>query len=122
MSHEVKRPVRVGERMRDELALLLSRVVKDPRVGGVIVTGVELTSDLRLAKVAFRLLEGGDEARIREAEVGLKSAHAVLRRELTQRMGLRFAPELRFRYDEGQDARTRIEELLEEIRRDGSDS
>jgi ribosome-binding factor A len=107
---------RVGEALREELATLLSAEVKDPRAAGAIVTRVEMSSDLRNAKVHVRLLEGGDDPARRDAFVGaLGGASGMLRREVTRRLGLRYAPELRFLYDEGQDDTMRIEELLAEI-------
>ncbi len=114
---DVKRSVRVAERVRAELAHILSRKVKDPRVLGVIVSRVEMTDDLGLAKIYFRLLSG-DEAAAKNAEVGLGRASPVMRSELTKALALRTAPELRFFYDTGLDHRSRVEELLIEIERD----
>jgi ribosome-binding factor A len=112
---EVKRASRVAARVREELAVLVSREVRDPRAAGAIVTRVEMTDDLRQARVYVRTLDGqGAEAAIE----GLSRASAMLRREVTNRVKLRFAPELRFFYDDQQDAVTRIEELLEEVRKD----
>jgi ribosome-binding factor A len=116
---EVKRAARVAERLREELAGLVSHELGDPRVQGVIVSRVKLSDDLRHARVLFRLLEGGDDAeRRKSAQAGLERAAGVLRREVTARAGLRFAPELKFHYDEGQEAGDRIEQLLDEVRRD----
>jgi ribosome-binding factor A len=112
---EVKRATRVSERVREELAWLLTREVRDPRVTGVIVSRVEMTDDLRLARVYVRMLEGGDAA---VALKGLERTAVMLRREVTKKVGLRYAPELRFFYDDGLDKTTRIEELLEEVKRD----
>jgi ribosome-binding factor A len=107
---------RVGEGLRQELAALLAGQVKDPRAAGAVITRVEVTSDLRSARVGVRLLEHGDDEASRRALLGaLRRASGMLRREATQRLALRYAPELRFEYDEGLDATTRIEELLDEI-------
>src|SRR5262245_28887495 len=112
MPTEVKRAVRVAGRVREELATMLTRDVRDPRLAGVTVSRVEMTDDLRHARVFVRLLEGGEKKD--EALEGLARAAGMLRREVTKRVGLRYAPELAFRYDEGQDKVTRIEELLAE--------
>ena len=113
----VKRSVRVAGRIRDELASLLARTVRDPRVVGVMLTRVEMPDDLRNARVFVRLLEGGDdEAKRAEAIKGLTRAAGMLRTEVTKRVGLRYAPALVFQYDSGLDSTTRIEELFEEIR------
>ena len=107
---------RVSKGMREELAALLGGEVKDPGAAGAIVTRVELTNDLRSARIFVRLLEGGDDPeRRKKVLAALGRASGMLRREVTQRLALRAAPELRFAYDEGQDHTTRVEELLEEI-------
>jgi ribosome-binding factor A len=113
---DVKRATRVAERIREELAFALAEVVKDPGARGVIVAGVRVSDDLRHANVYVRLVSGGDdETERKRALAGLTRASGVLRREVTERAGLRFAPELRFHYDEGQDARDRIDQLLREV-------
>jgi ribosome-binding factor A len=110
------RPRKVAEAVRKEIASLLSGEVKDPGAAGTVVTGVEMTPDLRSARVRVKLLEGGEnEARRREALTALGRASGMLRREITQRLGLRFAPELRFIYEEGPDGVARVEEILAEI-------
>ena len=117
MPEDVKRSQRVAGRLREELAWMIERDVRDPRVRGVIVSRVEMPDDLRLARVFVRFLEGGgDEERRKEALTGLARAAGMLRRTAASRMGLRYAPELKFAYDEAQDDRDRIEELLHEVK------
>jgi ribosome-binding factor A len=107
---------RVEKGLREELASLLAHEVKDPGAAGTVVTRVEITNDLRSAKVHVRLLEGGDDlARRGSLVAALGRATGMLRREVTQRLRLRSAPELRFVYDEGLDNTTRVEQLLAEI-------
>jgi ribosome-binding factor A len=107
---------RVEQGVREELASLLADEVKDPGASGAIVSRVEMAKDLKSARVHVRLLEGGDDVERRKAVVeALGRASGMLRREVTQRLGLRYAPQLRFFYDEGQDNTTRIEQLLAEI-------
>ncbi|HEY4013533.1 MAG TPA: 30S ribosome-binding factor RbfA [Polyangiaceae bacterium] len=113
------RPLRVAEAVRKELASLLSGDVKDPGAQGTVVTAVEMSPDLRSARVRVKLLEGGgEEARRSAALAALGRASGMLRREVTQRLGLRFAPELRFVYEDGKDGATRVEEILAEIEAD----
>ena len=112
---EVKRATRVAERVREELAGLVSRDVRDPRVRGAIVSRVVMTDDLKLCRIYVRMLEGGSAD---EAIVGLTRAASMLRREVTKKVGLRYAPEMRFFYDDGMDKVSRIEELLDEVKRD----
>src|ERR1700722_19099932 len=101
---EVKRSSRVAERIREELAWMLTREVRDPGAAGTIVSRVEMTDDLKTARVYVRTLEGKGTA---ETLAALKRANPMLRRQVTTRVGLRFAPELRFFYDERLDAVTR---------------
>jgi len=116
--HET-RVLRMGEGVREELAALLAGDVKDPGAAGAIVTRVEMTNDLRNAKVFVRLLEGGDKEDHRKRLLdALGRARGMLRREVTQRLSLRHAPELSFRYDEGLDHTVRVEQILAEIEAD----
>ena len=113
------RVLRIAQGVREELASLLVDEVRDPGAEGVIVTRVEMAGDLRSARVHLRLLEGGDDpARRKRLLASLARAAGMLRREVGQRLGLRFAPELRFFYDEGGDNASRVEELLAEIEAD----
>jgi ribosome-binding factor A len=119
---EVKRATRVAVRVREELASILSRDARDPRIAGVVVARVEMSDDLRSARVYVRMLEGGeDETRRKDALAGLARASGMLRREIAQRMKLRVAPEIRFYYDAAQEKIDRIESLLEEVRREQRD-
>jgi ribosome-binding factor A len=113
------RPLRVAEGVRQELASLIAEDVRDPGVSGAVVTRVEMSSDLKGGRVHVRLLEGGDDGARRTAVVeALQRASGMLRREVTRRLGLRYAPELRFLYDEGHDRTARVEEILAEIEAD----
>jgi ribosome-binding factor A len=112
---EVKRSSRVAERIREELAWLLTREVRDPGASGAIVSRVEMTDDLKTVRVYVRTLEGKG---VDDVLAALKRAQSMLRRQVTTRVGLRFAPEFRFFYDDRLDAVTRIEELLEEVKRE----
>jgi ribosome-binding factor A len=113
----VKRATRVAGRIQEELAAAV-RGLNDPRVVGVIVARAEVTDDLQLAKVYVRHELGagadGQKAMLR----GLEAASGRLRRDVAQALKLRYAPTLRFYYDEGQDAMQRIEELLREVKRE----
>jgi ribosome-binding factor A len=112
-----RRPARVASDIRHALARMLARDVADPRVEGVIVSRVSLSNDLRVATIGWRLLAPGAQTRA-AAQKGLERVAQRLRRAVGRELGLRHAPELRFAYDEGQDARDRIDELLEEVKRE----
>lgn len=113
---------RVAEAVREELAsLLVAGDVKDPGAAGAIVTRVDMSADLRSARVQVRLLDGGDDAERRRTVVeALGRASGMLRSELGHRLRLRHAPELRFFFDDGLDGTMRVEELLAEIEADRS--
>ena len=115
---EVKRSVRIGERVREVLSGLLLREVRDPRVNTLIISEVEMTSDLQLAKVRFRLPTGDEPATRKAALAGLESASGMLRREVGKRLALRYAPRFAFFYDENPERRDRIDEILNEIARE----
>lgn len=108
-----KRSVRVGDQMKQEIADILMRKLKDPRVGFVTVTDVELSDDLRNAKV-FVSIYGGDKEK-EETFKGLKSASAFIRSELGKRMSMRCVPEILFRFDRTIEQGAHIMELLREI-------
>lgn len=124
MPSEAKtRPARIAAQLRQELARLVARDLGDPRLEGLVIANVTMTGDLRLAKIYWRLamLEapGVDlEARRKDAQIALERASGRLKRAATAQLGLRFAPELRFQYDSGQEARDRIDQLLEEVKRE----
>lgn len=112
------RAERLAEEIREETARILASEVKDPRVGFVTVTRVELAADYRHARVFVGLRPGDDRKRTMGA---LLRATGFVRRLLGQRLRLRFTPELVFAYDSGLDHADRVAQLLADVRReDGS--
>lgn len=111
MPKDSSRPRRVAEQIQRELAELLRLEVKDPRVGMITLTDVEVTNDYAHAKVFFTLL--GDEARIKEALKGLQSAAGFLRSEVAHRMKLRVMPQLHFIHDTSIENGMRLDQLIE---------
>jgi len=104
-----KRPEQVGDQVRAELAALIQREVRDPKVGFVTVTGVKLSPDLRYGKVYISVLEEEREAETIEA---LQRAAGFLKRELGVRLRLKNVPALVFHADPSLRHGARIEELL----------
>lgn len=92
-----RRVKRVGETLREALAELILREVKDPRVRSVTITAVKVTNDLATARARFRCL--GDDAAQRQCLAGLRSAGGFLREQLQRRLQLRRAPNLVFEID-----------------------
>ena len=117
MSPDHRRADRVAEGIREVVARFLTDGVKDPRVVGLVtVTGVEVTRDLRHARVYVTVL--GDEAAHRSTLEGLASLAAHLRPPVARSLRLRLAPEIEFRRDETAEHATRIESLLARLRDD----
>jgi ribosome-binding factor A len=106
-----KRAERVSDQMKQEIADILMRKIKDPRIGFVTVTDVEVADDLRNAKV-FVSVYGSEKAATLK---GLESASPYIRSELGRRMRMKFIPELLFRYDDSVERGAHINELLHEI-------
>lgn len=108
---------RVADYIQEQLAELFLREARDPRLGQLTITGVDVSPDLRQAKIFFSVL--GDEALVREVQQALDHAAGYLRRELASRLQLRFAPSLTFRHDSSLVTGSRIEELLNQIELEG---
>lgn len=115
MSGEVKRAVRVAGRVHEALAGLL-RGMRDARLQAVVVTRVEMTDDLGLARVYVRHeLGADDEASRRSLLKSLSNAGGRLRQGVVKAVALRYAPTLKFFYDDAPEKVNRVEELLREI-------
>ncbi|GAA4701106.1 30S ribosome-binding factor RbfA [Brevibacillus fulvus] len=117
MSMNKTRMSRVGEEIKKELSILLQREMKDPRIGFVTVTSVDVTSDLQLAKVYVSIF--GSEEQREASLAGLHKAKGFLRTELGRRIKLRHVPDLVFKLDESIDYGNKIESILREISTEG---
>ncbi|MTW84939.1 30S ribosome-binding factor RbfA [Virgibacillus dakarensis] len=104
---------RVAEQMKKEFGDILGRKIKDPRVGFVTVTDVEVTGDLQQAKIFISVL--GDDQQKHDTLVGLAKAKGFIRSELGQRIRLRKTPELSFEFDEALEQGNRIETILRDL-------
>jgi ribosome-binding factor A len=111
------RPERLAALVQETLAAALTTTLKDPRIGFVTITGVQVTADCQHATVRVSVL-GTDEEKGRALE-GLEHARGFLRTYLAERLELRVIPELRFELDRGLEHARRIETLLEQLRGDG---
>lgn len=108
-----RRKERVGEAMREVIAELIAREIKDPRVGMVTLTVVDVSPDLRHARVYFSCV--GDDAERRRCLAGLQSAAGFVKGQLARRLRLRYAPELTFLLDPSLEAADRMATLLKEV-------
>ncbi|MFD1888337.1 30S ribosome-binding factor RbfA [Paenibacillus wenxiniae] len=110
---------RVGEQIKKELSLLIQNELKDPRIGFVTVTGVDVTNDLSQAEVYLSVL--GDEEQKTGSLKGIEKASGFLRSEIGKRIRLRHTPELLFKIDESIAYGNRIDQLINQIHREDSD-
>lgn len=107
------RAERLAGQIRAVMAELISEELRDPRIGFATVTRVELSADFQHARVGVSVL--GDAAAQSAALEGLASASGYLRREMSQRLRLRRAPEIVFLLDHGPEESLHIERLLQEL-------
>lgn len=111
MAKEFSRSRRVGEQIQREMAELVQRELKDPRLGMITISAVELSRDLTVAKIFFTVLNPGHD--VSTTLKGLVSASGFLRRELGRRMQLRVVPELRFQYDSSVEQGAHLSALID---------
>ena len=126
MARDYARTDRVGQQIQKEIAMIIQREVKDPRLGMVTVNEVEITRDLAYAKifVTFFTLEGQCE---KESEAILNDAAGYIRTLLAKRIKARIMPELRFVFDRSMSEGVRMttlvnEAVAEDERRSGTDN
>jgi ribosome-binding factor A len=108
-----KRTVQVGGLIQQEVSDLLTRKLKDPRLEMVVITGVDVSPDLKLARVYFSRYGRPEE--VRQAAEGLQKAAGYIKRELGARLQLRYVPDLQFLHDSSYEYGDRIEALLKAL-------
>lgn len=111
MAKEFSRSQRIAEQIQRELAELIRLEVKDPRVGFITLTGVEVSPDYAHAKVFFSTL---DAEHLSGTQAGLRQAAGFLRHELGRRIRLHNIPELHFEYDASIEQGVRLSKLIDE--------
>lgn len=109
-----QRTERVQEALRQEISRIVHRELKDPRLGFITITALELTRDLRYAKIYFSVL--GDSKKKRLALKGLNSAKGYIKNLIADRIKLRLMPELDFRIDESFEKIKKIHEILDKLK------
>ena len=116
MPKDFSRKQRIVEQIRRELAELIRLEVKDPRVGFITLTDVEMTPDYAHAKVFFTSMQGQEG--LDEILVGLRRASGFLRRELGKRVRIHTTPQLHFVYDSSVEEGNRMSQLIDEVVRE----
>ncbi|MCD6352584.1 MAG: 30S ribosome-binding factor RbfA [Proteobacteria bacterium] len=110
---EGNRAGRVSHLIRKEVADMLTRDVKDPRIGMVSITDVEVSRDLRHAYIYYSRL--GTKKEIKDSTIGLKRATKFIQGQLGRRINLRYTPIIEFRFDDSLEYGSRIDKLLSTI-------
>jgi ribosome-binding factor A len=111
--HPYKRSERLGELILAEISALIARDIKDPRIGFVTFTRVEMSDDLRYAKV-FASILGTEQEKVRTLQ-GLSSATGYIRRHLGRTLHLRYTPEITFLIDASLEHGAKIAQLLRQL-------
>jgi len=104
---------RVGDQILREISDLLLRKVRDPRLKGVTLTDVRMSRDLRHAYVYYSLFDQDEKKK--QAQAGFESAKGFIRKEIGERLQLRYIPDIRFEYDTSLEYGQKMERLLEKI-------
>lgn len=102
--------------MRQEISKIVQNEMKDPRLGFITITGVEITRDLRHAKVFFSTL--GEMKDKRLALKALVSARGFIKALVSEKVKLRYMPQIEFKIDEALDRGQRIHDILEKIKKE----
>jgi ribosome-binding factor A len=108
-----KRIERIAALIKEELARALTQKARDPRIGFVTVTQVEVSEDLKFAKVFYSVL-GTDEQKQKTAE-GLEKARGFLQKDIAQNLNIRFTPHLNFILDPSLDEGMKIDAIIQKI-------
>ncbi len=111
-----KRVNRISEQIKKEVGDILNTKLKDPRIGFVTVTDVEVTNDLQQATIFISIL--GEEEEKESTLVGLTKASGFIRSEIGKRVQLRKTPEIKFSYDESLEYGNKIESILRKLNED----
>jgi ribosome-binding factor A len=115
MLHDDSRLRRVEDQLQREVATMIQREMKDPRVAMVTVTAVEVTRELEQATIFVTLLNG-DEASSKVPVKVLNNAAGFMRREIGRRLRLRHVPALKFKYDASIEKGNRVSRLIQQAR------
>lgn len=116
---EKKRSARVADAIRMELAVLILKTVRDPNLAEVSISRVEVTDDMKIARIFFTLLSGKKKAAT--AEKALQRARGFMRSHIAKTLNMRYTPDLQFRYDDTADKVAQVESLFREIENERKD-
>lgn len=116
MNKNYKRSDRVADLLHKEICEMLLKEVKDPRIGFITITGVELSSDLKMAKIFYTTLGSPDQ--VSDSGRALQRITPFIRKHLGKRLRLRSTPDIIFRYDKSLEYGARIDSILDHLKGD----
>ena len=114
-----KRADRVSDLLKKEISQMLLREVKDPRIGFVTITDVEVSDDLRSARVFFSMI--GDNSELEKTTKGLNSATGFIKRKLGKKLRMRYIPSIIFKFDDSLEYGSYINTILRDLETPGYD-
>ena len=110
MNHNYNRADRVSDLLKVEISQMLLKEVKDPHIGFMTITGVEVSKDLHVANVFYTIL--GDEKQVSESAQALSRVSHFIKRQLGKRLRMRYIPDIIFRYDHSLEYGAKIDNIL----------
>jgi ribosome-binding factor A len=113
MNYSYRRADRVSDLLKEEISQLLLREVKDPHIGFITITDVEVSKDLQVAKVYYTIL--GDKKQLRESAQALNRVSRFIKRQLGKRLRMRYIPDIIFRYDHSLEYGDKIDHILSRL-------
>lgn len=108
------RPERVANAIRREISVMIQEELKDPRIAFTTITNVEITPDLRYAKIYYTVL--GSEKEARSTEIALNNAKGFIKNGIGDRLKLRFTPEITFKMDKSAEYADKMDRLFDKLR------
>lgn len=111
---------KVQEELRHQISLIVQQELKDPRIGFVTITRVEVTPDLKAAKVYFTTI--GPKESFEDTVNGLNSSTGFVRKLIGERIRIKFTPQINFIYDDSPKRQDRIDEIIDKIHKQKGES
>jgi len=114
MNKGYSRATRVADLLKEEISEMLCKEVKDPHIGFITITDVEVSKDLKHAQVFYTIL--GDEQQAEESADALSRVSSFIKKQLGKRLRLRYIPEIAFKYDHSLAYGTKIDHILNSLK------
>ena len=114
MNKGYSRATRVADLLKEEISEMLCKEVKDPHIGFITITDVDLSKDLKHAQVFYTIL--GDEQQVEESADALSRVSSFIKKQLGKRLRMRYIPEIIFKYDHSLAYGTKIDHILDSLK------